>query len=75
MSTKITISYDERHHVYQEPCDRENIWVSFDRAQSFEAVSDGQGNTTVTVAVPAEIWKMAVEGWNKMHKSEKDYSL
>jgi hypothetical protein len=64
MSTKCTISYNEKYHLYQECYENNNVWLSLDHPGDFE-VSQDAGKPRLKVAIPIELWRHMVEGWLK----------
>lgn len=59
MSTKITISYGEKYHFYEECFDRSNIYLRVDGCE-FEV-----SNNSATIQVPIDIWRAMLEDWHK----------
>jgi hypothetical protein len=70
MSTKITISHDVddklKYHLYQQCYENRNVWIQLDDAKEFEVWRDGN-ETRIRLAIPVEVWRHAVNGWNSSH--------
>lgn len=64
MSTKISISHDEQHHLFQEMFDNELIHIQFKNPTEFSTETDKYGSR-VKISVPLEVWERLVEGWLK----------
>jgi hypothetical protein len=64
MSTKCTISHNEKYHLYQECYENDNVWLSLDVVNDFEILQDN-GKTRLKVAIPIELWRHIVDGWLK----------
>jgi len=57
MSTKATISYDNRYHLYQEIFDVSNVHFQLDNC-NFEASRD-----SVVIQIPIDVWRKMIEDW------------
>jgi len=57
MSTKSTISYDNRYHLYQEIFDVSNVYFELDNC-NFEAARD-----SVMIQIPIDVWRKMIEDW------------
>jgi len=57
MSTKSTISYDNRYHLYQEIFDVSNVYFQLDNC-NFEASRD-----SVMIQIPIDVWRKMIEDW------------
>jgi len=57
MSTKSTISYDNRYHLYQEIFDVSNVYFELDNC-NFEASRD-----SVMIQIPIDVWRKMIEDW------------
>ena len=57
MSTKTTISYDNRYHLYQEIFDVSNVYFQLDKC-NFEASRD-----SVMIQIPIDVWRKMIEDW------------
>ena len=66
MSTKCTISYDSKnklgYHLYEECFENDNVWLQLDDAKNFKVQRDAD-TTQLTVGIPVEIFRHAVNGW------------
>lgn len=66
MSTKCTISYNNKnklgYHLYEECFENDNVWLQLDDAKNFKVQRDGD-TTQLTVGIPVEIFRHAVNGW------------
>lgn len=70
MSTKISITYDDDHHLYQECFENDNVWLELDNADITFESSTGK----VTLGIPISTWRSIVEGWAASYWGE-DKSL
>ena len=59
MSTKISISHSNDHHLYQEIFDVSNIYLRVDRSE-FEVT-----NNFVMVQIPIKIWRQMISDWSQ----------
>ncbi len=59
MSTKITISYDKKHHLYQEIFDVSNVYLEVS-GHDFEA-----SNGRVMVQIPIKAFRSMIKSWEK----------
>lgn len=77
MSTRCTIGYGEKHHLFEEICDSKKIWIQLD-SDSFETefrIYDG--NNSLVVGIDVATWRKIVEAWNNSSwgkDPERDYS-
>jgi hypothetical protein len=72
MSTKCTIGYGPKHHLYEECFDPDRVWLRLDNAVPDMTLVEGQ----VTVGIDIKIWREIVEAWMKSHWAnhpERDY--
>jgi hypothetical protein len=67
MSTKCTLSFDKenklKYHLYQECYDNDNVWLQLDEAECFEIQRDETGKTQIRLAIPVEIFRHMLAGW------------
>jgi hypothetical protein len=66
MSTKVTISHDKEHHLYQEIFDVSNVYLEVS-GHEFEA-SSGR----VMVQVPIKAFRSMIKAWEKSGWPESD---
>lgn len=59
MSTKITISYDKTHHLYQEIFDVSNVYLEVS-GHDFEA-----SNGRVMAQIPIKAFRSMIKSWEK----------
>lgn len=64
MSTKITISYGDDYHLYEECFDKGNIYIRLDNIGGLD-VSVTPNGTSGTISIPIKIWRDIVSGWLK----------
>ena len=57
MSTKCTISYDDKYHLYEECLDTSIVYLSIE-TEIWEF-----RNNEVTVGIPIDIWRKLVKEW------------
>jgi len=59
MSTKITISYGPKFHLWEECFDRSNVYLKFEENQ-YSILKNN-----VTLQIPIEVWRAMLEDWSK----------
>lgn len=59
MSTKVSLSYGPKFHLYQEMFDCDNVYLQID-GHEFEI-----SNNRAMIQIPLEVWNKIIEEWPK----------
>jgi len=68
MSTKMTISCDDEHHLYREAFDDSMIYVRIRSCTEMDVKVNhynGEKERQVTIGIPIEVWQRIVEKWSQ----------
>ena len=66
MSTKSTISRDDKHHLYEEVFDESMIYLQLEDNVEYKIRDNYYGNSLekqLTVAIPRETWESIIKGY------------
>jgi hypothetical protein len=66
MSTKITISYNEKYHFYEECFDKSNVYLRMDGCE-FEV-----SNNMATIQIPIKVWRAIIKDWSQKGWAESE---
>jgi hypothetical protein len=62
MSTKVSLSYGPKFHLYQEMFDCDNVYLQMD-GHEFEI-----SNNRAMIQIPLEVWNKIIEEWPKIQR-------
>ena len=63
MSTKCSIAYGDKFHLYEEIGDTNSIWLQIDDASDARVRVHDNHKSDVRVAIDIKVWRQIVEGW------------
>lgn len=63
MSTKCSIAYGEKFHLYEEIGDKDSVWLQIEDSSEVSVSASNNRRSEVTVAIDIKIWREIVKGW------------
>lgn len=64
MSTKITLSSDRDHHLYEESFDKDYVNLTLKRGNGLPRVSIDGVHAEVSLSIDVTLWRKIVNAWN-----------
>ena len=65
MSTRCTIGYGDKYHLFEECFDSDRVWIQLE-GKSFE-LDHRTMEERLVVGIDVTVWRKIVEAWNNSH--------